>query len=65
LIGCGGVRTGADALAKIQAGASLVQVYTAFAYVGPVLIARIKAELLDALRAHGFATIAEARGTAT
>jgi hypothetical protein len=30
-----------------------------------VLIARIKAELLDALRAHGFATIAEARGTAT
>jgi len=65
LIGCGGVRTGADALAKIQAGASLVQVYTAFAYVGPVLIARIKAELLDALRANGFATIAEARGTAT
>jgi dihydroorotate dehydrogenase len=64
LIGCGGVRTGADALAKIRAGASLVQVYTSFAYVGPALIPRIKRELLEALQAEGFATIAEARGTA-
>jgi dihydroorotate dehydrogenase len=65
LIGCGGVRTGADALAKIRAGASLVQIYTEFAYVGPVLIPRIKWELLAALRAEGFATVAEARGTAS
>ena len=35
LIGAGGVATGADALAKVMAGASLVQLYTAFAYAGP------------------------------
>lgn len=64
LIGCGGVRTGADALAKIRAGASLVQLYTEFAYVGPALIPRIKRELLEVLRTEGFATIVEARGTA-
>ena len=35
LIGVGGVATGADALTKIRAGASLVQLYTAFAFAGP------------------------------
>ena len=39
------VVTGEDALTKIQAGASLVQLYTAFAYDGPALIPRLKAEL--------------------
>src|SRR5262249_50992905 len=46
LIGVGGIGTGADAYAKIRAGASLVQLYTALALRGPSLIARIKAELL-------------------
>ncbi len=64
LIGCGGVRSGADALAKIRAGASLLQLYTAFAYEGPALLPRLKAQLLEAMHAEGFATIAEARGTA-
>jgi dihydroorotate dehydrogenase len=64
LIGCGGVRSGADVLAKIQAGASLVQLYTEFAYAGPGLVARLKAELLLAMRERGFATVAEAVGTA-
>ncbi len=64
LIGCGGVRSGADALAKIRAGASLVQLYTEFAYAGPALIPRLKRELLAALQAEGFATVAEAVGTA-
>ena len=64
LIGVGGVRSGNDALAKIRAGASLVQLYTAFAYGGPALIPRIKTELLAALRAQGFSSVAEARGTA-
>ena len=63
LIGCGGIRTGGDILAKIQAGASLVQLYTEFAYVGPPLIARLKDELLTALDNAGFRTLAEAIGT--
>jgi dihydroorotate dehydrogenase len=64
LIGCGGVGSGADVLAKLEAGASLVQLYTAFAYQGPALVARLKAELLAAMDEKGFATIAEAVGAA-
>ncbi len=62
LIGCGGIASGADVLAKIRAGASLVQLYTAFAYEGPALIPRLKRELAAAMRAQGFATITEAIG---
>ncbi len=62
LIGVGGIGNGADALAKICAGAHLVQLYTAFAYEGPALIPRLKTELLAAMRAKGFATIREAVG---
>ena len=64
LIGCGGVQSGADILTKVQAGASLVQLYTSFAYEGPALLPRLKQELLSALRAKGFDTLAQARGTA-
>jgi len=64
LVGCGGIRTGADVLAKIRAGAHLVQLYTAFAYAGPALIPRLKLEFLEALRAEGFASAEAARGTA-
>jgi dihydroorotate dehydrogenase len=63
LIGAGGVRTGRDALTKIQAGASLVQLYTAFAYQGPALIPRLKAELLAAMREDRIETIRDAVGT--
>jgi dihydroorotate dehydrogenase len=63
LIGVGGIRSGADALAKIRAGASLVQLYTAFAYAGPALIPRLKRELLDALQEQGFSNVAAAVGT--
>jgi dihydroorotate dehydrogenase len=40
----------------------LVQLYTAFAYGGPALIARLKAELVVALREDGFGTVREAIG---
>lgn len=63
LIGTGGVFSGADALTKIRAGASLVQLYTSFAYLGPALIPRLKAELATSLRATGFARIEDAVGT--
>ena len=62
LIGVGGVMSGREALAKLRAGASLVQVYTGFALYGPALIPRIKRELLAALDADGFANVADAVG---
>ena len=62
LIGAGGVSSGADAYAKIRAGASAVQLYTAFAYDGPPLVPRVKAELAVALRADGFTSVEEAVG---
>ena len=62
LIGVGGIFSAEDVLAKILAGASLVQLYTAFAYQGPELIARLKRELLSAMDADGFAKVADAVG---
>lgn len=62
LIGVGGVFTGADAYAKIRAGASLVQVYSALVYEGPGLIGRIKSELAALLRRDGFTSVAAAIG---
>jgi dihydroorotate dehydrogenase len=62
LIGCGGVASGADAYAKIRAGASLVQVYTALVYAGPGLVGRIKRELAGLLKAHGFPSVSAAVG---
>ena len=62
LIGVGGIASGADAYAKIRAGASLVQLYTALVYRGPGLVARIKADLALRLKADGFARLAYAVG---
>ena len=60
LIGVGGIASGADAYAKIRAGASAVQLYTAMIYQGPGLVTRIKRELSRRLRADGFGSIAQA-----
>ncbi|MGJ0504453.1 MAG: quinone-dependent dihydroorotate dehydrogenase [Methylocystis sp.] len=49
LIGVGGVDSAEAALAKIEAGATLVQLYSALVYEGPALVARIKRGLLDIL----------------
>jgi dihydroorotate dehydrogenase len=62
IIGCGGVASGADAYAKIRAGASLVQLYSALVFQGPSLVGHIKRELAARLRADGFSSIAEAVG---
>jgi dihydroorotate dehydrogenase len=63
LIGAGGVASGADAYAKIRAGASAVQLYSALVYEGPGLVGRIKRELAARLKADGFASVADAVGT--
>jgi dihydroorotate dehydrogenase len=46
LVGVGGILSGADARAKIDAGASLVQIYTGFIYRGPALIGEARKALL-------------------
>jgi dihydroorotate dehydrogenase len=48
IIGVGGIMSAAHALSTLQAGATLIQVYTGFAYRGQALIE----EILDALRTH-------------
>jgi dihydroorotate dehydrogenase len=62
MVGVGGVASGAEAYAKIRAGAGLVQLYTALIYDGPAAIPRIKRELAALLARDGFATVAAARG---
>lgn len=62
LVGVGGVASGADALAKIKAGASVVQLYSGFAYGGPALIPRIKRELAALLRRGGYGNVTQAVG---
>jgi dihydroorotate dehydrogenase len=62
LVGCGGVGSGAEALAKIRAGAALVQLYAAFAYEGPAIVPRIRRELAALLRREGFRDVEEAVG---
>jgi dihydroorotate dehydrogenase len=62
LIGAGGVASGKDAYAKIRAGAHLVQLYSALAYAGPALPARILAELAALLARDGFRRVEEAVG---
>jgi dihydroorotate dehydrogenase len=62
LVGVGGVRSGADAYAKLRAGASLVQLYTALAFAGPALLSQIKRELLALLKRDGFVSVADAVG---
>ncbi|WP_426167714.1 quinone-dependent dihydroorotate dehydrogenase [Sandarakinorhabdus sp. DWP1-3-1] len=62
LIAAGGIGSGADAYARIRAGASAVQLYSALVYGGPGLVQRIKTELAALLRRDGFASVGEAVG---
>ena len=62
LIGVGGIASGADAYARIRAGASLVQLYTALIYNGPGLVATIVADLAALLARDGFDSLSQAVG---
>ena len=62
LIGVGGISTGAEAYARIRAGASLVQIYSAMVYEGPYLANRIAAELADLLERDRFKSLSAAVG---
>ncbi len=63
LIGVGGIASADDAYARIRAGASLVQIYSALVYEGPGLANRINTGLAELLKCDGFATISEAIGS--
>jgi dihydroorotate dehydrogenase len=62
LIGVGGVASAGDALRKIRAGATLVQLYTALAWDGPALPARILADLSGMLARDGVRNLSEIVG---
>lgn len=64
LIGVGGVSSAADAYAKIRAGASAVQLYTAMVYWGMSLVPRIVHGLDEMLAHDGFTHVTDAIGTA-
>ena len=62
LIGVGGIDSAEVAYARIRAGASLVQLYTALIYRGPRLVGEITQGLARLLEADGFASLADAVG---
>ena len=62
LIGVGGIASGADAAAKIAAGASLLQLYSALVYQGPALIGALKQGLLVEVERRSLANIAALTG---
>jgi dihydroorotate dehydrogenase len=62
IVGAGGVASGADAYARMRAGASLVQLYTGMIYEGPGLAAAIKRDLARRLRRDGYRSSLEAVG---
>lgn len=53
LVGCGGISTGKDAIEFAKAGATYVELYTAFAYKGPGLARKIKDEVTAELKKEG------------
>jgi dihydroorotate dehydrogenase len=62
LVGVGGIEDAASAYAKVRAGASLLQLYSALVYQGPGLVGRILAGLAERLAADGFARLRDAVG---
>ncbi len=62
IIAAGGISTGADALAAIAAGATLVQAYTGFIYEGPGMARHARRELVELLDRRGIASLDEVRG---
>ncbi|XP_036328519.1 dihydroorotate dehydrogenase (quinone), mitochondrial [Rhagoletis pomonella] len=62
IVGVGGISSGQDALEKLEAGASYLQLYTAFIYEGPPVVTRIKKELSQLLEERGYKNVQEAVG---
>jgi dihydroorotate dehydrogenase len=63
LVAAGGIGSAEEAYARIRAGASLIQLYTALVYEGPALIGRMLSGLDGLLRRDGFTGLAQAVGS--
>jgi dihydroorotate dehydrogenase len=63
LIGIGGIDSGQSALEKIEAGATLLQLYTGLIYRGPSLIGEIKSHLAKEVRRRGQSSLSALRGS--
>lgn len=59
IIAAGGIETGADVVAAIEAGATLCQTYTGFIYRGPAMARQVEAEILAALDRRGLERLAD------
>ena len=62
LVSVGGIETAAEAYARLRAGATLIQVYTAYIYEGPLLPRRLALGVLALARRDGFARVSDVIG---
>ncbi len=62
LISVGGISDAQDAYRRIKAGASLIQIYSAFIFQGPSMCKNINEELISLLKADGYDNISQAIG---
>ena len=62
LIGVGGVSSGKECYEKIKAGANLIQLYSALVFHGPIVVKKIKKELIDLIKTDGFNNIKDVVG---
>lgn len=65
LISVGGIGSAEEAYARIRAGASLIQLYSALVYDGPTLVSRIASGLAGHLRRDGFTSVDDAVGVSS
>jgi len=62
LIGIGGVKDGATAWAKLEAGASLIQLYSCMVYEGPEIARNICRDLVRRMEAEGLTSLTDVTG---
>ena len=65
LIGIGGIDSGAAAIAKLEAGATLLQLYTGLVYEGPGLLGRMKRDIIALVNREGLGSVSELIGRRT
>jgi dihydroorotate dehydrogenase len=62
LIGIGGIDSGASAIAKLEAGATLLQLYTGLVYEGPGLLRRMTRDIVALIKREGLGSVSDLIG---